>query len=236
MIDSTTDIAPLNILLIDNHPLFVDGVKALLSQLRKHINVDVAYDFSNALSQLKNPPNYDLVILDFELPDTNNDSAIEYLLQSFSSISLVILSANENQSTILNAIKLGVLGYIPKSTRGQITLSALNLILAGGTYIPKTALSLEQSFEGSHSKTINNLEPSRSVRSNITNNEVNELLTKRQITILSCLSEGLSNKHIARQLNIADGTVRVHMSTIYRVLGVENRTQAVVKANKLGLA
>ncbi|MBL4794799.1 MAG: response regulator transcription factor [Pseudomonadales bacterium] len=61
------------------------------------------------------------------------------------------------------------------------------------------------------------------------------MLTDRQITILSNLVEGLSNKQIARKLDIADGTVRVHMSTIYRVLGVENRTQAVVKAGKLGI-
>ena len=75
----------------------------------------------------------------------------------------------------------------------------------------------------------------RSAQENYGKSDINDLLTQRQKDILTCLFEGMSNKNIARKLDIAEGTVRVHMSTIYRLLGVDNRTQALVKANNMGI-
>jgi len=226
LIDLTNETTPLSILLIDDHPLFVDGFKHMLVQLRQHVTVDVALDFATALQRLEDSVDYDIALLDMGLPDTDGYSAIQTIRQRYPLQPLVVLSANEEKNLINQAISSGVQGYIPKSTSSEVMISALNLVLSGGIYIPKIALSaMEAPRPLAITPIASQHEPS----------DIDELLTQRQITILANLADGLSNKEIARKLNIADGTVRVHMSTIYRVLGVENRTQAVVKASKMGI-
>lgn len=225
MIDLINETTILNILLIDDHPFFVDGLKHVLTRLRQDVEVEVALDFNTAIERLEESADYDIVLLDMGLPDIDGYSAIQTIRQSFPLQPLVILSANEEKDLINHAISSGVQGYIPKSTSSEIMISALNLVLSGGIYIPKVALSaMERPYV-------------KSVEANVLQqnfNGIDELLTQRQITILSNLANGLSNKEIARKLNIASGTVRVHMSAIYRVLGVGNRTQAVIKVAKLG--
>ncbi len=224
MIDITNDTSPLHVLLVDDHPLFVDGFKHMLAQLRSHVSVQVALNFAGALKALDEGGAFDIVLLDMGLPDIDGYAAIQAIRENYPLQPLVVLSANEEKQLINQALAAGVQGYIPKSTRSEVMISALNLVLAGGIYIPTIALSIGDS-------------PARIgiKKKRRGDDDIGELLTPRQITILDNLANGLSNKEIARVLNIADGTVRVHMSTIYRVLGVDNRTQAVVKASKLGL-
>ncbi|MBV1919049.1 MAG: response regulator transcription factor [Pseudomonadales bacterium] len=231
MIDITYETAPLHILLVDDHPLFVDGFKHMLAQLRPHVSVQVALNFSSALQILDSEAVFDIVLLDMGLPDVDGYAAIQTIRGHYPLQPLVVLSANEEKQLINLALAEGVQGYIPKSTRSEVMIGALNLVLAGGIYIPKIALSMGEQ----RGQSINAIPAPIRIKQPQRSDGIRELLTPRQITILENLANGLSNKEIARELNIADGTVRVHMSTIYRILGVDNRTQAVVKASKLGL-
>jgi DNA-binding NarL/FixJ family response regulator len=229
LIDSTNKSQPLKILIIDDHPLFVDGIKHILAQLRDFVDFQVSFNFADALRLLDCYADFDLVLLDMGLPDIQGKEAIVSVRSSFPLLPLVILSANEDKDLVRMAITNGVQGYIPKSTQSEVMISALNLIISGGIYIPKLV------FENTRTNTPykSGLPQEKVIATPKADNDLGELLTERQQDILVCLSEGLSNKGIARKLKIADGTVRVHMSTIYRLLDVNNRTQAVVKASKM---
>jgi len=235
MTNLTRAAIPLNILLIDDHPLFVDALSHMLSTLREHVTIEVAVDFTSALKTLEENASYDLVLLDLGLPDIEGFPAIEIIRERYPQLTVTVVSANEDPDLIKKAIFAGVQGYIPKSTRSKVIISAINLVLSGGVYIPKIALTPIDINQPPKDRHPTSSTGSSSTRTRFNNSDIEDLLTDRQITILSNLVEGLSNKQIARKLDIADGTVRVHMSTIYRVLGVENRTQAVVKAGKLGI-
>lgn len=225
------------ILLIDDHPLFVDGLKHILSGLRDNVDITVAFDFTSAAKILTSNNDYDLCLLDMGLPDTLGEEAIKTIRLNYPLLPLVILSGNEDKDLINLALAHGVQGYIPKSTTSEVMISALNLIVSGGIYIPKNALTMTAQSEPLES--IDEIEVEEQAEDIITQTEHfppgDDLLTLRQQEILTCLNQGLSNKGIARKLNISEGTVRVHMSTIYRLLCVENRTQAIVKAAQLGL-
>lgn len=229
----------LKILLIDDHPLFTDGLKHLLAILRKHVIVDIAIDFAAAIASLQKNRDYDLVLLDLGLPDISGEDAITSLRSEFPLIPLVVLTASEDRRLFSHAFDKGAQGYIPKSTSSEVLISALNLVLSGGMYIPKLALatqplvSVKKNTSTMPTKTSDRLAtepPKPSIK-----REYKELFTQRQLKILVHISNGLSNKEIARELDIAEGTVRVHMSTAYRLLNVNNRTQAVIKARKLGI-
>jgi DNA-binding NarL/FixJ family response regulator len=140
--------------------------------------------------------------------------------EAMPSTPVVVISGNGQASHIWRAIELGAAGYIPKDTDPTIVANALRLVLARGVYIPPQALQADFSA-ASHDHT------------DVTSTK--SILSARQLAVLKSLLQGKSNKAIARDLNIAEGTAKAHLWSIYQLLGVNSRLQAMAKAHQLGL-
>ena len=202
----------MNVLIIDDHPLYRDGMKALLFGLAPGIEVFGASRVSEADSL---PGSFDLVLLDMNLPGSSRLQALEQVRGLFEGASVVVVSGDEDPALILSAIDAGAAGYIPKSTDSQVTVQALRLVLAQGVYLPPSALRHAQA-----------LKPARPAL---------PPLSEKQRAVLQRLLQGKANKVIARELQIAEGTVKAHLWAVYQLLGVNSRSQAMCKAYEMGL-
>jgi DNA-binding NarL/FixJ family response regulator len=205
-------VSSLKILLVDDHSLFRDGLKYVLLQLGDDVEISEAGTCKDAFSHVKGS-DFDIILLDLKMPDMTGIEALQRLRKMTPMTPIVILTASEEVHTIRQVMGKGAMGYIPKSLTSEIMIKALQLILEGGRYVPDHALKVSAQNQGP------NLYD----------------LTKRQMEILKLLKDGRSNKDIASQLNIADNTVRVHISGIFQVLGVSNRTEAAMIALKEGV-
>ena len=210
-----------HILLVDDHPLFRDGMRHVLTQLSSTTHIHTAENCADALTQAQAHPELDLVLLDVNLADDSGMDCLALLRQGFPLLPVIMLSASEDAHLVKRALQDGAQGYITKSSTTQVMLNAIQLVLVGGIYVPKQALgeSLTTTPQALDST-------EHGARAN---------LTPRQMEVLRLLARGDSNKEIARQLQMSDGTVRVHVTAILRALGVTNRTQAGLAATRQGL-
>lgn len=207
----------MNILLVDDHPLFIEGIKAVLQKLRDGVVIQALGSCEEALEVSNDNDNFDLLLLDLNLPGMSGLDGLQQLRHQLPATPIVLLSASEDRNKVLHAIELGAKGYIPKSSTPDVILTALQLVLSGGVYLPMAVLD-----------TVNSSQLK-------TSNADGQTLTPRQVEVLSLVAEGHSNKSIANRLSMAENTVRVHISAILRFLGVTNRTEAGVAASRMGL-
>jgi len=201
-------------LLVDDHALFRDGLKHVLTKFETSVEIVEVSNCNDAFRVVREQNDLDLVLLDLELPDMSGLDGLEKIIEINPIIPVAIISGSEEAAKIQRALKMGAMGYIPKSLSSDIMLQALQLILKGGKYIPDNILT-----------GIGEAEP-RAPKS----------LTVRQSEILQLMIRGKSNKEIAQELRIADNTVRVHISAIFQILGVNNRTEAAFAAAEQGYA
>ncbi len=141
---------------------------------------------------------------------------------------VVVVSANDDPRVIRRALDHGAAGFIPKDTASDVLLSALRLVLAGGTYIPPTMLDASGTDQGA--PPVQEAGPSPE-----TGHGPLDRLTPRQREVLRLIAAGMTNKSIAQQLDVTENTVKVHITSILKTLGVSNRTQAVITAQQWGL-
>ena len=191
----------MKVLVIDDHPVVLEGLVGLLRHSDPALDVLQAASADAGLAVLHAHPDLAAVLLDLAMPGLSGLQAIDAFRAASPDLAVIVISALETAEQVRRALAHGARGYIPKSSRPQTLLAAVRLVLAGETYIPPVILG-----------------------------EVGPLpaakLTQRQVEILDALSDGLSNKEIAAALGVADKTVKAHVSAIFRVLGVVNRTQA----------
>lgn len=209
----------MNILLIDDHELFRSGIKLLLADFAEPISFHEASSFEAALAQPGADP-MDVVLLDFHIPGQCGLDAIAAIRAHHDRALLVVLSAEDDPQLIRSCIDAGAAGFIPKASSHAVMLAALRLVLAGGTFLPRHALLGQNS-------------PRAPAAPDAQQTTLN--LTPRQIDALRLAVQGKSNKLIARDLDISEATVKAHLSTAFRVLGVHNRTEAVLTAAERGL-
>ena len=210
----------MKVLLIDDHDLFVDGMHLVLARLDAKIQIFDANSCDEALPLIQDNPDIDLLLLDLGLPDITDVDALKLLRNRLPAAPVVVLSGNDDACKVHQMLNLGAQGYIPKSTRSDLLISALNLVLSGGIYIPSVVLSQET---GDLKKTQDNKIDKADIP-----------LTSRQFDVLHELIHGKSNKEIGKILNLAEATVRVHMAAIFKALNVSNRTRAVNVAIQKG--
>ena len=210
----------MNILIIDDHPLVAEGMVSLLTALGEDVRATVVTDGVSGVDKaIELKP--DLILLDLHMPGMGGLDALKVLGEKLPATSVVIVSASLEKSDMQTAMRLGTMGFIPKSASSELMLQALKLVLSGGVYIPPQMLDLGMS-ERSHASS----QSSQQLRS---------ALTPRQLEVLKLLSEGKVNKEIARILDCAETTVKAHVTAVFKELGARNRTEAVVNAQKLGL-
>lgn len=222
----------LQVLLADDHALFRDGMRYVLQQLSDQVDIICAGDFAETLRQAESNPGLDLALLDLHMPGSEGVTAIRIFHSRFPAIPLVVVSGSDQRAEIEWAMEYGAMGFISKSTTGKSMVSALRMILDGGIYFPPELNG------GSATPASEKPLPPTEERNGMGNGSgcFNKFgLTPRQLETLQHLAEGLSNKEIAQKMNLAEGTIKVHVAAAYQVLQVNSRIDAVRKAQKLGL-
>lgn len=208
----------MHLLLADDHALFREGFGLLLKQLEADLRVTEACGFDGALACAQAEPDLDIALLDLNMPGMNGVEGIARFREQISDVPVVVISASEDAADIRQMLDAGAAGYIPKSSSSQVMLSALRLVLAGGVYVPVDILRDMDA----------QAEPLRKHRHGVQ-------LTERQLDVLRLIIQGKPNKIIARELQLSEGTVKIHLASIYRALNVSNRTEAAMVAQSLGL-
>ena len=201
----------MRVLVADDHPLYSDALCAVVPQALPGAQVGTAASQEEVLRAARSTPPYDLVLLDLNLPGALGLSCLHALKEIAPGSAIVMVSAMDDPKVMQDCIMAGASAFIPKSTPGQVLIHALKVVAAGGTYLPSGVVaSLRGAASGLASE-----------------------LTSRQRRVLELLASGLSNKRIARELDITEITVKAHVSAIFRKLGVTNRTQAGLEARRL---
>jgi two-component system nitrate/nitrite response regulator NarL len=216
---------PLKLLVVDDHPLFREGISSALKASGKDFDVVQAADALEGIELAEGSGDFDAVLLDVALPGMNGLVALREFRLRCPLLPVVIVSALDNASNARRALSAGAAGFIPKSTPTPQVIEALHEVLAGGVYLPPTlggdVFSTE--LENPAFPQIPPGEPEAGS------------LTVRQIEVLGFLCQGKGNKEIASDFGLSEKTVKTHLSAIFKVLRVVNRTQAVLAARRIGL-
>ena len=215
----------MKILIADNHTLFREGFSRQLQRFEALTELQEVTDFSAVSALADKKKSFDLIFIDKDLLGTEWKEKFQSLKTIFPQTRLIMMSESEDQNDIIDAFSLGAAGYITKSSPDSLIINALHLIVDGNTYVPPAVLkglkkSVRVSGEG------------RILTHTLPNGKN---LTYRQSEVLQHLSNGLSNKQIAYEMNVSEATVKLHINALLRHLHVENRTKAVVTAQRLGI-
>jgi|SRR5215472_291151 len=215
----------MKILLIDDHVLIRQAMHGVLKKLRRDAVVLEATNNAEAMARLAENPDTGLILLDLTLPDRDGFDVLADLRERYPAAAIVVLSGHQDADKVRRALDLGARGYIPKSAKGDVMVNALRLIMSGGTYIPPEILSggFSAPSQARYAMADNRLASPEAAG-----------LTERQIEVLALIMQGKNNKTICRTLDLAEPTVKNHVTAILRALDVPSRTAAVVAVNKLG--
>lgn len=211
----------MKVLLADDHPLMREGVRHVLAQLDESVTLLEAQDFPTLYAVADAHADLDLALVDLNMPGLPGIEGVAQFRSRHPAIPLVVLSASESRHDIQRVLDVGALGYIPKASPPAVMLTALELVLSGGIYVPPVLLEPERGLAGHDAAAFAALHHAG--------------LTTRQLEVLRLLVQGCPNKVIARKLDLTEGTVKIHVTAIFRALGVANRTEAVLAAQRLGL-
>jgi DNA-binding NarL/FixJ family response regulator len=208
----------MNLLVADDHALVRQGLLRLMADAHPGWQFDEAGTLDEALTILTAKP-VDLLVLDLNMPGMDRETSLHALREGYPETRIAILTGNEDRSVILECLSAGVHGYILKSDAVTQLVFALESVLAGHVYVPPALTRLVHVPE----QVPHPASPPQRVAG----------FTPRQREVLVLLAEGRSTKDIARRLDLGVGTVKVHLAGVYRVLGAQNRMEAVVKAGKV---
>lgn len=204
---------PASALIIDDHPLYRDALSQLLGAMLGESSVKAAGCGEEALKFASSMPELRLVLMDFNLPGISGTEAIEAVLTRFPYVDVVAVSASEDRLDATSALRAGAKLFISKAVDTDVMAEAIRRVIAGDSpaeqqWITPTGAGVLEADESSP-------------------------LTPRQLEILALLH--LPNKEIGLRLGVAEVTVKMHVSSVFRVLGVANRTQAMQAARRLSL-
>lgn len=204
----------LKLLVVEDHALVREGLLQTLKGIEKDVQTYGAEDADSAMQALESNPDMDLMVLDIMLPGLTGMSFLSVLRKRFPDLPVVILSALDDPETIKRALKGGASGFIPKASTSESMLDALRLVLAGEIYLPPNY------HEAATKKS-----RGRSVAERFG-------LTPGQARVLDLLTEGKTNRQIAELLGVTEGTVKIHVSAIFKALNVTSRSQALLTVSK----
>ncbi len=206
----------MRILVADDHPLFVEALQTLIERSIPESRLTVVSDLAAAHAALGGPQRYDLAILDLHMPGSGGFAGLERTLALFPGTPIALISGAASSADVARAIQLGAKGFLPKDLPSRVLAAALQVLAAGGTYLPTDYLS------GSPRAAPAAAPPAAD-------------LTPRETEVLRLLAAGRSNKEIGRVLDLQEITVKLHARNIYKKLGVRNRVEAANAAASAGL-
>lgn len=204
----------MKILIADDHALFRDHLALNLENIAPQTVIVQVSGFSQALKILKDKQDVDMIFVDLDMPDMKWENTIKQLKSIAPNTDIVVVSASEDMRQIMGILGMDIKGYIPKRTEANVVREALKKILNGEKYVP-------QALENTHADGFFKM--------------TGKTLTNRQSQVLDLIAEGKSNKQIAYEMGVSEATVKLHINALLRSLKVNNRTQAVVTAQKMGL-
>jgi DNA-binding NarL/FixJ family response regulator len=210
----------MRVLMVDDHVMFLQGLKNLLGVLAPELQVDTSHRLADAL-QLVQLTAYDLVLLDWHLAEHEGAQSLHQLREAGCTARIVVLSGETGSALIRNSVELGAAGFIPKTYSSEMMIAALGQVLAGRIFLP--AQSLADVAAGAARPGSIEADPRFAG------------LTPRQVEVYLDAARGLPNKLIARRLGIAESTVKTHLTAVFAALGVRNRTEAAYQASREGL-
>ncbi|UPG85039.1 response regulator transcription factor [Luteibacter aegosomatis] len=229
----------MRILIADDHRLIIEGVKLKLRELGDHVEFVEAETVEQLRHLLDTSPLPDLALIDMAMPGAEGTDHIKHAVERLRDGAdeagmsharpVVVLSGTEDSSAIRHVLDLGVQGYIPKSSSPDVILNAVRLVAGGGVYVPPEAMKPAGNSAPMSSPFSTSAGDGLSTRERLAT-----VLTERQIDVLKLLAKGKPNKLIARELEISEGTVKIHLAAIFRALHVRNRLEALVAAQHLG--
>jgi len=200
----------MKILIVDDHQLFREGLVHILSSLEADVTIHQAANYDSALEVMDQHADLDMVLLDLKMPGLDGYSLLETAAISYPDLPIAVLSASRDRKDMQRAIDLSAVGFVPKDTSGKLLINAVRMMLSGGVYLPpEMAEQVEQ------------------------RSSTRPDLTPRQFEVLKMIAAGASNKVIAAELEIAESTIKMHVTAIFKALGVSSRTQAALVARDL---
>ena len=216
-----------HIVIADDHALVRGGMDVLVKSIIPDVQTSQSYDFSSTIKLLEELENVDILLLDLLMPGMNSIDSVRYICKKWKDLSVIIVSAKEDINLIKDILQAGAVGYIPKLCSPELMMNAIRLVLSGGIYIPSSVLNISNEFK---------TDPIINKNSNkyIKKSENKNNLTKRQTQIINLISSGKSNQAIASELDLAVGTVKMHISRMFKQLGVNSRTEALAKIKNDG--
>lgn len=223
--NSMSSIAVKNVLIIDDHPLFSEGLALILSTFNKKLKITTSSNPRHLLSDVTTLSSYDLLLIDLQMPTISGLAFLQAIKARSLVIPTLIVSSSDNRSDIENALKYGAKGFIPKSAPSHEIAKAINSVLAGNMYVPEHIVgSIDWNFDKKNTPRDNTLSSEKAVT-----------LTPRQSEVIQLIHGGHSNSQIGDILNLTESTVKGHISSLFKTLNVRNRTACVNKAITLNV-
>jgi DNA-binding NarL/FixJ family response regulator len=208
-------------LIVDDHPIIRSALETSLVTLGIFDEIEVASSFQELVQMLEQDSGYQLLVLDLSLTDISGADGMLYIREHYPDIPIVVFSGSDSTDIIARCFDSGVHGFVSKNSSMSVFINAIRIVLAGSTYIPPSAASLM------------GLEPMVLSDSVLQDEQVH--LTPKQREVFDQLMRGVPNKVIARKLEMAEGTVKAHLHSIYQIMRVSNRSQAILRARQLQL-
>ncbi len=205
----------LKLLVVEDHALVREGLLQTLRGIEEQVETVGAADAEEALKLLEAGDDYDLILLDLMLPGTNGMGLLGVLRKRFPAIPVVILSAMDDPDTVSRAMKNGASGFVPKSSSSETLIDGLRQVLEGEIYLPPKLREREAAGGRGGRSVVDRFG-----------------LTPGQVRVLELLTQGKTNRQIGDLLGLTEGTVKIHVSAIFKALNVTNRAQALLTVSR----
>lgn len=208
---------PIRVMIADDHSMVREGIKQLL-ELDGDIIVNAESSSGKQCIEQLDEKQTDVLLLDINMPNMNGLQVLQYIREKKIKVKVLILTIHNEVEYLARAVEIGVDGYVLKDSDFALLKKAIFNVYRGETFIqPELAPLLKEKMEE---------------KNTMTNNNPEDILTKREIEVLKLLAEGLFNKEIAYMMAISEKTVKNHVSNIFKKINVSDRTQAAVYAIK----
>lgn len=208
----------IHLLIADDHPLFREAIRNATQQQFEDATIAETGSLDESIDYIDNNPDLDLVLLDLNMPGMDGLNGIVTLRNSYPEVPVVVLSAEEDKNIVLQSMTYGAVGFITKSMAREKIIDAVKQVLDGQTFLPPDIIRRDSASS-----------PRRSNDAGFDPGVISSL-TRRQLLVFERMAKGESNKQIGYELNIAETTVKAHVSAILRKLKVQNRMKAVLCA------
>jgi len=228
----------MKVMLIDDHPLILSALQAVIEGLGSDTTVIGASSARAARAILKAESDFDLVLLDLHLGDADGFEVLVEFRATYPALPVVVVSASDRSSDVIRAIDAGAMGFVPKRASNETLFEALHMVMSGGIYVPPMTMGSEPAAkpEGDTVPSVLRVVRESTHDSGFQTGAVPLAglgLTPRQTDVLALLLQGQPNKLIARELGLSVETVKDHVAAVLRALKVSSRTQAVLAVSQM---